>query len=237
MNGLCSACKQPVEVVDFRLGEGIVVVRCTACGKQQQLSLSEASGGAVVQQAPAKAAPAAPPAQRPPAPVPPAAAAPRATAIEVAFEPPEGFCPKCVAPRSRQATSCPACGLVYANAAASTALQPSSSLKAAFAALAARWSDAAAHVRFLHQAAAGGELAAAGRLYRIRLAQAPTDAQARASLDAAVKMASAPVSVAAIKSAVPAETVPGRRKKLILMAITFFGPGLLFALIKLLGKV
>jgi hypothetical protein len=236
MNGLCSACKQPVEVVDFRLGEGIVVVRCTACGKQQQLSLSEASGGAVVQEAPLKAAPAPPPAPRPSAPMSPPAAAPRGTAIEASFEPPEGFCPKCVAPRSRQATSCPACGLVYAHAAASSAVQPSAGLKAAFTALCARWSDAPAHVRFLQQAAAGGELAAAGRLYRIRLAQAPTDALAKASLDAAVKMASAPVSVAAIKSAAPSEVVPGRRKKLILMAITFLGPGLLFALIKLLGK-
>lgn len=235
MNGLCSACKQPVEVVDFRLGEGIVIVRCTACGKQQQLSLSEASGGAVVPEAAETKAPAkvGPPAT---VRVPPSApAAPRAQSIAPSFEVPPGFCPKCVAPRTRQAASCPACGLVFANASAS-ALQPSTGLAAAFEKLAANWADAPAHVRFLQQAAAGGELAVAGRLYRIRLAQAPNDALARTSLEATVKMASAPVSIAAIKSAPTPEAVPGRRKKLIMMAITLLGPSLLFALVKLLGK-
>lgn len=115
-------------------------------------------------------------------------------------------------------------------------MKPSAALLSAYAALAARWDDAPAHTRFLHLAAAGGELAAAGRLYRIRLAQAPGDGVARASLEATVKMASAPVSVAAIKSAPVAGATPGRRKKLLLVAVTFLGPSLLFALIRLLGR-
>jgi hypothetical protein len=235
MNGLCTACKQPVEVLDFRLGEGIVVVRCTACGKQQRLSLSEASATDEAAPAQLPVAPVAVPARAPARPaVPSAPAAASGLSIEPLFEPPAGFCRKCVAPRAPEAKSCPSCGLVFANA-PSFQLKPSPGLMGAFRALAARWGEAKEHVRFLHQAQAGGELAMAGRLYRIRLAQAPMDAVARANLEATVKMASAPVNVASIKKAKEPEAVPGRRRKLIMMAITFLGPSLLFALFKFFG--
>lgn len=227
MNGLCPVCKQPVEVVDFRLGEGIVVVRCPACGKQQRLSLSEASGdGAdVAQPTPAAAA------QAPS----PRLARPGPSAIEPAFEAPAGFCPKCVARRTEAAKSCPSCGLVFGKLLASDSTF-SLGLQTAFRALAAHWDEASAHLRFLHLAQESGELAAAGRLYRIRLAQAPTDAVAQASLEATVKLASAPVSVAAIKSAPVPGVNAGGRRKLVLMAITFLGPALLFILVRLLGR-
>lgn len=231
MNGLCTACKMPVEVLDFRLGEGIVVVRCTACGKQQRLALSEASATDAAAPAPQ---PVAPPAvtARPAAPSP--APAPSGQAIEPLFEPPSGFCRKCVAPRVSGAKSCPSCGLVFANAPAAR-LQPSAGLMAAYRALAARWGEAKEHLRFLHFAQASGELAMAGRLYRIRLAQSPTDAVARSSLEATVKMASAPVSVATIRNTKEPEAVPGRRRKIIMVAITLLGPSLLFALFRFFG--
>jgi hypothetical protein len=232
MNGLCFFCQQPVEVVDFRLGEGVVVVRCPACGKEQRLSLSEASGdnsGA--------AASAFNPEPQAKAPAPPSGLQPASGAqpFEPAFEPPLGFCPKCVAPRPPAANSCPACGLVFGKA-LSTDVVPSAGLQASFRALGAHWEEAAAHVRFLHLAQKSGELAAAGRLYRIRLAQAPEDAVARASLEATVKMASAPVSVAAIKGVSVPLLEKGVRKKLLLMAVTFLGPSLLFLLVRLLGR-
>jgi hypothetical protein len=226
MNGLCSACKQPVEVVDFRLGEGVVVVRCPACGKQQRLSLSEASGDAETRVVPRA------PEVRPPSASP---SFPKQAPVEPFFEAPEGFCPKCVAPRTPEAKSCPACGLLFGKAQA-TDFAPSSGLGEAFRALAAHWGEAAAHARFLHLAAETGELAAAGRLYRIRLAKAPEDTVARASLEATVKMASAPVSVAAIKSAPTPGVESGRRKKFLLAALTLLGPALLFALIRLLVR-
>jgi hypothetical protein len=232
MNGLCSACKQPVEVVDFRLGEGIVVVRCPACGKQQRLSLSDASGEGESPTAAVEARPVHPPSAAPPSPTSPARQAP----VELAFEAPAGFCPKCIAPRSAEAKSCPSCGLDFSKA-LSGDVQPSAALRSAFSALSAQWADAAAHARLLHLARDLGELAAAGRLYRIRLAGAPQDGVARASLEATVKMASAPVSVAAIKSAPEGVAESTRRKKLLLVAATLFGPMLLFALIRLLGRV
>ncbi len=231
MNGLCSACKQPVEVVDFRLGEGIVVVRCTACGKQQRLSLSEASGEGESPTAAAAPRPVRPPSAAPSSPTSPT----RQAAVELAFEAPAGFCPKCIARRSAEAKSCPSCGLDFSKA-LSGDVQPSPDLVSAFSALSAQWADAAAHARFLHLAADRGELVAAGRLYRIRLAGFPEDAVARASLEATVKMASAPVSVAAIKSAPEGVAESARHKKLLLVAVTLFGPLLLFALIRLLGR-
>jgi hypothetical protein len=226
MNGLCSACRQPVEVVDFRLDEGFVLVRCTGCGRQDRLSLSVSTGAG----ASASVAP-------PPAPSP--AGAPQTegpTSIEAAFEVPPGFCPKCVAPRAAGASSCPACGLVFATAVVDGTLKPSPPLADAWRALAARWTDGPEHVRFLRQAAAGEELAAAGHLYRIRLARAPEDAVARQSLEAAVKLASAPVSVAALRQDTAAAPSSRRAKAVAMAAVLLLAPTLMFVLLRLLGR-
>jgi hypothetical protein len=215
MNGLCSACGQPVELVDFRLDEGRVLVRCPACGKEQRLSVSDA-GGAGDGAAPGPTAPAAP-------------------AIEPTFEPPRGFCPKCVAPRARDSAACPACGLVFANYQPGV-LQPSAALAAAWTALAARWGHAAEHARFLRLAGAGDELAAAGRLYRVRLATAPDDGLARAGVEATVKMASAAVAVAAIRKDPTPGQPPRRRRKLVIIALVLLGPTVVsYVLLRFLG--
>jgi len=231
MNDLCPACGQPVEVVDFRLDQGHVVVRCRSCGQQRRLALSEASGAEAtpaVASAAVEGLPA--PASRP---TPPPAAGPRA--IEADFEVPAAFCPKCVTPRSPAATSCPACGLVFSNAVRDSALQPSSTLADAWRALAAHWNDAAEHTRFLQLADASGELTAACHLYRIRLARAPQDALARNSLEAAVKLASAPVMVAALRTA-QTPGANGRAKAVAVAAVMLLAPTLVFALLRLLGR-
>ncbi|MGO9064396.1 MAG: hypothetical protein ACLPM8_19180 [Myxococcaceae bacterium] len=220
--------------MDFRLDEGLVLVRCIGCGQEQRLSVSAAGGE------PAPVVPR-PVAARPrgaagPAPV-RLLGAPGPASIEAAFEPPQGFCPKCVAPRGPSATSCPACGLVFSNAVLDSTLQPSSGLAAAWRELAARWGEAPEHQRFLQLAASGGELTAAGYLYRIRLAKAPTDALARSSLEAAVKLASAPVSVAALKAAPSAETSSRRRAKAVAMAaVLLLAPTVALAVLRLLGR-
>jgi len=220
MNGLCPACRQPVEVVDFRLDEGFVRVRCTACGREERLSLGAGT--------PASPSPASPPSPAGPSPAGP-------SSIEVAFEVPPGFCPKCVTSRGPGASSCPACGLVFATAVVDSALKPSAPLAEAWKALAAHWGEAAEHLRFLRQASAAGELAAAGHLYRIRLARAPGDAVARDSLEAAVKLASAPVTVAALRQDEAAAPRSRRAKSVAVAAVLLLAPTLVFALLRLLG--
>ncbi len=224
-----------MEVVDFRLDEGLVLVRCPACGHQQRLSVSAATG--------AGATPGPHPAavdareSKVPAPLPRQAEGLRPVSVEAVFEPPPGFCPKCVAPRGPLANSCPACGLVFSKAVLDSALQPSQPLAAAWRELAARWAEAPEHQRFLQLAAAGGELTAAGHLYRIRLARAPTDALARSSLEAAVKLASAPVSVAALKAAPSADASSHRRAKAVAVAaVLLLAPTLVLAVLRLLGR-
>jgi hypothetical protein len=227
MKGLCSVCGQPVEVVDFRLDEGVVQVRCTACGKEQRLTVSAATGA---EEESAPPPPLSGPAQavsaeRPAAPLPQAGVP--------LFEPPTGFCPKCVAPKSPSATACPACGLVFSNYQPGE-LQPSATLAAAWTALAAEWPSAAAHARFLQLAAAEDALPSAGRLYRLRLAQAPEDARAKAGVEATVKMASAAVAVAAVAKAPVVGALPRRRAKVVLAVLVFFGPMTAFLLLRLL---
>jgi hypothetical protein len=224
MNGLCSACGQPVELVDLRLDEGRVLVRCPACGKEQRLSLSDAGAGAGA----APGGTVAPPPE-------PASAATAVPAIEPAFEPPRGFCPKCVAPRAPDSAACPACGLVFANYRPG-ALQPSAALAAAWTALAAQWGQPAEHARFLRLAGAGDELAVAGRLYRVRLAGAPDDPLARAGVEATVKMASAAVAVAAIRTEPTPGQPPSRRRRLVIIALVLLGPMVVsWVLLRFLG--
>jgi hypothetical protein len=225
MNGLCSACGQPVELVDFRLDEGRVLVRCPACGKEQRLSLSDAGGAGD------GVAPGATGARTPEV----LTAAPVEPAIEPSFEPPRGFCPKCVAPRAPDSAACPACGLVFANYQPGV-LQPSAALAAAWTALAARWGHPAEHARFLALAGAGDELAMAGRLYRVRLAEAPDDRLARSGVEATLKMASAPVAVAAIRKDPTPGQPPSRRRRLVIIALVLLGPTVVsYLLLRFLG--
>jgi hypothetical protein len=111
------------------------------------------------------------------------------------FAPPPGHCPKCLAPRGEDALICPRCGLVYANFVAAEH-RPSAPLGEAWVGLLAHWDDEARHERFLQLALARGELAGAGRLYRLRLAQAPQDLFAQRGRDEVLRLASASTSAA-----------------------------------------
>ncbi|MFP2930287.1 zinc ribbon domain-containing protein, partial [Pyxidicoccus sp. 3LG] len=104
------------------------------------------------------------------------------------FEPPPGFCPKCVAPRREGAESCGQCGLVYVNFIADEH-RPSEALAGGWRALAERWEDWEAHDRLMTLALGRGELAMLGRLYRLRLAWAPDDPVAKRGLEEVVRRA------------------------------------------------
>jgi hypothetical protein len=106
------------------------------------------------------------------------------------FAVPPGYCPKCIAVRREGAESCAACGLVYSNFNPSEH-ELSEPLRSAWLTVLERWDDRDAHDRLLSLAVGRGELAMAGRLYRIRLAQAPEDLYAQRGRDEVVRLATA----------------------------------------------
>lgn len=132
---------------------------------------------------------------------------------------PPGHCPKCITPRTPQALICNACGLVFANFRAEEH-QPSAALESAWRALEECWGKQDEHDKFLKMAFNMGELAKAGRLYRIHLAGIPNDAQAKTALESMVKMASTAAAAAAKTD--PAELQRNRRKVLAVSAVLFF---------------
>ena len=132
---------------------------------------------------------------------------------------PPGHCPKCITPRTPQALICNACGLVFANFRAEEH-QPSAALESAWRGLEERWNRQDEHEKFLQMAFNMDELAKAGRLYRIRLATTPDDAQAKAALESMVRMASTAAAAAAKTD--PAEIQRNRRKVLAVSAMLFF---------------
>jgi hypothetical protein len=132
---------------------------------------------------------------------------------------PPGYCPKCITPRTTQALICNACGLVFANFRAEEH-QPSAALESAWRGLEERWTKQEEHEKFLQMAFNMDELARAGRLYRIRLAAMPDDAQAKVALESMVRMASTAATAAAKTD--PGELQRNRRKVLAVSAMLFF---------------
>lgn len=201
MKFLCEGCERLVELERYRLDEGVLVVRCDRCGRETR---------AVARPAPA---PAPPPPARPSSPSPqviplrPAADVVQAAAEASEGDPlrvPEGHCPKCVARRPPGAAACPQCGLSSASF-SPEALRPGPELESEWRALLKHWSAIDQHDRLLSAAVTRGELAAVGRLYRIRLAVHPEDPVAQRGRDEVLRLAALP-------AAAPAVAVePGRR--------------------------
>ncbi|SEL28839.1 hypothetical protein SAMN05444354_105121 [Stigmatella aurantiaca] len=197
MRYLCDVCERLAPPASFRVELGVLVMTCARCGNESRARPEEALQGAVTQaQEPV------PPLQQRLTPVPvlkvvalrPSDEQVRGAAAvarsEDPFAVPPGFCPKCIAARREGAESCASCGLVYANFIPEEQ-RPSEALQAAWLAVLGRWDDRDAHDRLLSLAVGRGELAMAGRLYRIRLAQAPEDLYAQRGRDEVVRLASA----------------------------------------------
>ncbi|RUO93757.1 hypothetical protein D7Y11_08090 [Corallococcus sp. AB018] len=200
----CESCDRLVKVETYVLEEHALAVACPACGAWTRAAPS-LSKPASPRPAPTPAhdgvedlAVAAPYAAPPPSPL----ARPSVTALRVVrpdapaeaplaldgdpFQAPPGHCPKCVAPIRDDAGSCSACGLVYANFIPDEH-QPSEALAQEWRELLETWHDWDAHDRLLSQAMMRGEMAMVGRLYRVRLARAPNDAQALRGRDEVVR--------------------------------------------------
>ncbi|MFY2563499.1 hypothetical protein ACN469_38255 [Corallococcus terminator] len=194
----CEACERLIPLESFRMEGGGLVVQCQRCGAENRARASvspalsqEGSGStqsvsedAVASSSSALSARASAPALR----VVRGATVPVTLDDEALFTPPPGHCPKCVSSRREVDTSCAQCGLVYANFLADEH-QPSEELRGAWRSLAERWEEWEAHDRLLTLAMGRGELAAAGRLYRVRLARAPDDAVAHRAREEVVRRA------------------------------------------------
>jgi hypothetical protein len=212
---------------------GVLVMTCARCGQESRARPEEALVAAVAQtQAEASHPPAVPRSSTVTAlkvvPLRPSEEQVREAAAlarsEDPFAVPPGFCPKCISVRKEGAESCAACGLVYAYFDASEQ-RVSEPLRAAWLSVLERWDDRDAHDRLLSMAVGQGELASAGRLYRIRLAQAPDDVYAQRGRDEVVRLATA--SQAAFKPTPASGTsrgqvVVGVILFLLVMAMAFF---------------
>jgi hypothetical protein len=235
MRYLCDSCERLAPPAAFRVELGVLVLTCARCGQESRARPEEALVAAVAQtQAEAS--------QQSSAPTPRSNTVPALKVVtlrpseervreaaalarsEDPFAVPAGFCPKCISVRKEGAESCAACGLVYA------IFDPneqrvSEPLRAAWLSVLERWDDRDAHDRLLSLAMGQGELAAAGRLYRIRLAQAPDDVYAQRGRDEVLRLATA--SQAAFKPTPPqgtsrAQVVVGVVLFLLVMAMAFF---------------
>lgn len=192
MKLLCPACERLTEASGYRLDAGALLLRCSRCEVESASGIPPAE---VRSEAPAPAA------QEPrviplmPDMVTPAVApaetvspdAPPAGEVDPLAVPLD-HCPKCIAPRGPEALACGQCGLVFSNFEPEEH-RPSTSLLASWARLCERWSEAAGHDQFLRECMSRGELAPAGRLYRIRLAHVPGDALAQRGRDEVVRLA------------------------------------------------
>jgi len=168
---LCSSCNRLLDVERFRVEGAVLIISCSECGAE---SRAIGGGGNV------KAAP-------PPANVTPI----RPPTAENPFAVPDGHCPKCIARRAPQALACPSCGLVFAQAGTDT-FAPSDWLKNEWLLLLQEWADESRHEQLRGEAMNRGELAEAGRLYRLRLAEQPNDPLALRGRDEVLRLAVLP---------------------------------------------
>ncbi|GEN06887.1 hypothetical protein SAMN05443572_104488 [Myxococcus fulvus] len=194
----CEACERLIPLESYRLESGGLVVSCQRCGAEsraraaQPLAVTPSVGGEPLASARPVEEPVLETAARASAPalrvVRGAVAAAPPLDDDALFVPPPGHCPKCVSTRREVDTSCSQCGLVYANFVESEH-QPSEALREEWRRLAGEWGQWEAHDRLLTLAMGRGELATAGRLYRVRLARAPDDAVAQRAREEIVRRA------------------------------------------------
>lgn len=205
----------------------LAMSEAAAASNLMVLRLSDVQSRGGAESAPAPAAPEPMPARASSAQlrvVPDASASPAPAASsfssssEDPFMPPAGFCPKCIGVRKEGAVVCPFCGLDYARFKADES-RPSGAVASTWLGVLELWDSRGAHDKVLALASERGELAALGRLYRIRLARNPEDAMAKRGREEVLRLAAA-------SSTLLATPPPDKRVKL-----RMAGLGLLFLLL------
>ncbi|HEX5748341.1 MAG TPA: hypothetical protein VFZ09_19025 [Archangium sp.] len=106
------------------------------------------------------------------------------------FMPPAGYCPKCIGVKKDGAVVCPYCGLDYARFRPEES-RPSGAVASTWLGVVELWESKGAHDKVLALASERGELAALGRLYRIRLARHPEDTMAQRGREEVLRLAAA----------------------------------------------
>jgi hypothetical protein len=197
---LCDACDRLVEPAFFALDDAELSLTCSRCGAETRAQNARVTAEPVAARQGSSSSPAASPASAPARVVPIHAVPPPTFGGDDPFAVPDGRCPKCVAPRPESAQACNQCGLVFANHVPSEQ-QLSAELAEAWRALAASWGDPEAHDLALSGATARGELAAMGRLYRIRLARQPMDPIAQRGRDEVLRLAASTAPLASMRPA------------------------------------
>ncbi len=245
----CCSCERLAPAASFRMEGSELVLVCARCGAESTLERAASAPAAAPVPLPMPAVPAlAPvPAPLPFAEPPPLAASnvvplrsvadPVALAKEAAdaadpFDIPPDRCPKCIGAKAKDALSCPHCGLVYVNFRREDAA-PSAELAELLRAALANWGEPARHERILALAQARGELPAAGRFYRLRLAAAPADPVALRGRDEVLRIASAVPALS--RTAAPDEKRTSRWKSLLVAMMLLFSVGLALAMFRQLS--
>ncbi|RKH08013.1 hypothetical protein D7X74_32520, partial [Corallococcus sp. CA047B] len=215
----CEGCERLVPLESFQVEDGQLSVTCRACGAKS-LAETPSPAPSSSQDAPrsddgvrggSEGVAVAVPMVAPFASAPPVPARASVTALRVVrsdapsvmpaipdgdpFQAPPGHCPKCVAPMREDTEACAQCGLVYANFLPEEH-QPSELLASEWHVLLGEWQDWDTHDRLLTMAMGRGELAMVGRLYRLRLARTPDDAQALRGRDEVVRRVTSAVPLA-----------------------------------------
>lgn len=206
----------------------LAMSEAAAASNLMVLRLSDVQSRGSAESAPAPAAPEPMPARASSAQlrvVPDASASPApSSSSEDPFMPPPGFCPKCIGVRKEGAVVCPYCGLDYARFKAEES-RPSGAVASTWLGVLELWESKGAHDKVLALASERGELAALGRLYRIRLARSPEDALAKRGREEVLRLAAA-------SSTLLATPPPDKRTKL-----RMAGLGVLFLLLMVAAVV
>ena len=185
---LCPACERLTAFSEFRIEGDALVLQCARCRVESRTQATDvAPSAAATIAAAASASATAPPHKAALEPIPTQT---DRDAGEEILPVPEGHCPKCVAVRPTQASSCAYCGLVFSNYKPEE-LKPSTALAEHFRRLLSKWDDVEEHDRVIQAALTQGELAVLGRLYRIRLTRSADDAFAARGRDEVLRLATA----------------------------------------------
>ena len=195
MKFLCTRCERLVELLDFKLEGLSLVLTCPSCG-----GYSRAGGAATITgERPAmqlKSIPGTSNVVALRSPGSEAIAAAAEASGTAPFGVPAGRCPKCLAPRQSNASTCAQCGLTFSQFDPSQ-VTPTGWLERAWIELLADWGNEPLHTQLRVRALAEQDLATVGRLYRLRLVAHAEDPFAQRGRDEVLRLALVPTKASA----------------------------------------